>query len=73
MTAGKDRPFLNNTIMKLFEHMEDFDNEELSDFERREQLREAVDDYNGSYETDHDPYMAVVQYESWKRDKNRLD
>lgn len=55
--------------MSVFEYMEDFDNDELPDYEHREQLREAVQDYNDEYGTAHDPEEKVIQYFSWKREK----
>lgn len=36
----------NMPTLSLFEFLEDYDNSELSDYERDEQLMEAVDDYN---------------------------
>lgn len=48
--------------MTIFQQLEDFDNAELSDYERKEQLMEAVMDYNDSYGTDFDPDKEADRY-----------
>lgn len=48
--------------MTLFKQLEDFDNPELSDYERKEQLMEAVMDYNDSYNTDYNPEKQANHY-----------
>ena len=48
--------------MTIFKQLEDFDNAELSDYERREQLREAVMDYNDSYGTTFDLDKEADRY-----------
>lgn len=49
--------------------MEDFDNEELYDYDRKEQLRGAVEDYNAEYKTYYHPDGSVKNYEAWKKKK----
>ncbi len=49
--------------MTLFEYMEDFDNWELSTSERKEQLMDAVRNFNDEYSTDHDPEKSYLDYE----------
>lgn len=58
--------------MSIYEFMEDFDNEELSNHEWNEQMEEAVRQYNDEYYTDHAPKSTVRNYHSWKREKNEL-
>ena len=53
----------------LYEFMEDFDNSELSDSERREQLENAVMDYNEHYGTSYDSRRSFYNYESWRKEK----
>lgn len=53
--------------MTLFEFMEDFDNAELSEYDRREQLEDSVRDYNEMYGTNHDPSKAYARYQSFQR------
>ena len=47
--------------------MEDFDNAELSDYERTEQLRESVQEYNEKYCTNYNPDSMVRRYVRLKR------
>ena len=49
--------------MTLFEYMEDWDNWELSTSERKEQLMDAVANFNDEYGTDHDPLLVYMKYE----------
>ena len=53
--------------------MEDFDNPELSDYDRDEQLREAVEDYNAEYNTVHDPQRSVILFNRWVKEKYQPD
>ena len=55
--------------MNLYEFMEDFDNAELDDYERDEQLRNAVVDYNEEYGTAYKPAKALLNYKSYIRNK----
>lgn len=50
--------------------LEDFDNDELSYYEWEEQMKEAVNQYNEEYGTDHMPKSTIRNYSSWKREKN---
>lgn len=59
--------------ISIYEFMEDFDNEELSSYDRVAQLEHAVVQYNQEYLTNYKPVSAVSNYESWKRDKNKPD
>lgn len=52
----------NMADITLFDFMEDFDNSELSDYERDEQLLEAVRDYNNEYGTDYTPKTELRNY-----------
>lgn len=56
--------------MTLFEYMEDFDNWDLSTSERKEQLMDAVLDYNEEYGTNHNPLSAYFNYE---RERKKQD
>jgi hypothetical protein len=58
--------------LSVFDFMEDFDNAELSDYERDEQLREAVKEYNEQFHGSYDPYRTLKQYKSqrWIRQHN---
>lgn len=53
----------------VFEYMEDFDNEELNDYDRFEQLYEAVLDFNEEFDTTHDPRKTVERYFQWNKAK----
>lgn len=57
-------------IEELFEFMEDFDNEELLEDDRKDQLEEAVVEFNEQHETNYRRTQSFYQYESWKRRKN---
>lgn len=46
----------------IFEHLEDFDNTELSEYERDEQLREAVRAFNEENGTSHPLDYTVRAY-----------
>lgn len=48
--------------MTVYEFMEDFDNAELDDYEWKEQLKEAVIEYNENYGTDFNPSKIVLKY-----------
>lgn len=56
-------------MITVYEHMEDFDNAELSDYERNEQLREAVQDYNAVHGTEHNPEKCLIRYKAmqWRK------
>jgi hypothetical protein len=54
-------------MLMLF--MEDFDNAELPEHERRDQLEVAVEDYNDTYDTNYNPTIMVREYERFKKDK----
>ena len=55
--------------ISLYEFMEDFDNSELSEYERREQLENAVADYNEENGTSYNPAKSFLNYESWRKEK----
>jgi hypothetical protein len=55
------------------EWMEDFDNEELSDYDREEQLREAVQEYNDEHNANYSADTQLKNYRSWKREKYKPD
>jgi len=42
--------------------MEDFDNVELDDYEWKEQLKEAVIEFNETFNTEYDPDKTLKQY-----------
>jgi hypothetical protein len=48
--------------LSLYEFMEDFDNSELSDYERDEQLMEAVKEYNEKNNTSYNPEKSLIAY-----------
>lgn len=48
--------------LTLFQQLEDHDNAELSDYERKEQLMEAVMDYNESYGKEYKPEREADRY-----------
>lgn len=56
--------------MTLFEYMEDFDNWELSTSERKEQLMDAVAEYNDENGTNHNPLAAYFNYERQRKEQN---
>ena len=51
-----------NEPLNIYLWMEDFDNAELSDYEREEQLRECVQTYNEQYGTYYMPDSMVKRY-----------
>ena len=55
--------------MTVYEFIEDFDNAELDEYERMEQMREAVIDFNELHSMDYDPTKTVKQYLSRKKDR----
>ena len=59
--------------ISVMEYLEDFDNEELPEYDRLEQLREAVEAYNNEHNTDYGKDTQVRNYLSWKREKNKPD
>lgn len=59
--------------MNIYDYMEDWDDENLSNFEWNEQMEEAVQLYNQEYGTDHMPRSAVKRYISWKAEKLEQD
>ena len=50
--------------------LEDFDNEELSEDEWWEQMREAVEMYNGEFSTIFSAKKAILEYKMYKWKKN---
>jgi hypothetical protein len=59
----------DTSLEKLFLHMEDFDNAELNDYERKEQLREAVQAFNENNGTEYSLDLSVKMYGTWQYDK----
>lgn len=59
--------------LSVMEYLEDFDNEDLSDYDRTEQLREAVEQYNYEHGTAYSPDAQIKNYHSWKEEKNKPD
>jgi hypothetical protein len=53
-------------MLTLNEWLEDFDNAELSEYERTEQLREAVIEFNEKNGTSYDPDKSVARYQAWQ-------
>jgi len=51
-----------HTNMTVYEFMEDFDNVELDDYEWKEQLRDAVKEFNEEHNTQYDPDKTLTQY-----------
>jgi hypothetical protein len=56
-------------MISIYAYMEDFDNAELSDYERDEQLMEAVREYNTTYSSDFKPEHTLRNYKSIKREQ----
>lgn len=56
--------------LTVYEFIEDFDNNELPPDDWREQLLEAVVEYNKQYNTTYDPRATVTEY---CRKKSKLD
>lgn len=57
----------------LYLWMEDFDNAELSESDRKDQLEEAVRVYNSEHGTDYSPRASVIAYERWVKEQNEPD
>ena len=57
---------------KLFLWLEDFDNIELDSDSRREQLEEAVRDFNEENNTTYHPMVAFKMYEQWRMQNQEL-
>lgn len=55
------------TLLTIWEWLEDFDAADLDDYERKEQLRNAVIEYNERNLTDYNPDRTVETYEARKR------
>lgn len=53
--------------LNIYLWVEDFDNAELPEYDRLEQLREAVIEYNEKYNTKYMPDSTVQRYERMKR------
>ena len=56
--------------LNIYLWLEDFDNSELPEYDREEQLREAVVDYNETYSTNYTPMSMVRRYlrvQKWKQ------
>jgi hypothetical protein len=49
--------------------MEDWDNTELPDYDRDEQLMDAVKEYNEAHGTDYKPAATLRNYKSIQREK----
>jgi len=49
-------------MITVWEHMEDFDNAELSHYDWREQLEDAVRTYNAENGTAYDPAETFLSY-----------
>jgi len=58
---------------RLYLHMEDWDNAELYDSERDEQLMEAVQTFNEREAMAYDKYRELRNYKSWQRERNQPD
>ena len=56
----------------LYEFMQDFDNSELSNYDRDEQLRESIEQYNQDNGTKYGSEY-VRNYKSWLMDQYRMD
>lgn len=57
--------------MNIYDWLSDFDNSELSDYDREDQLREAVVNYNQEYGTHYIPMSMVRRYlrvQKWKQE-----
>lgn len=59
---GDDMTDFNPKPLDIFLWMEDFDNSELPDYDRSEQLRDSVIIYNERHNTQHNPDSMVRQY-----------
>ncbi len=55
---------------KLFEWMEDFDNDELADGAWEEVLKESVDTFNEQNRTKYDPLDSFHEYLRYKKRKS---
>jgi cell fate (sporulation/competence/biofilm development) regulator YlbF (YheA/YmcA/DUF963 family) len=53
----------------VYDYAEDFDNADLPEYERDEQLREAIREYNEAYETWYDVNNTLRNYKSMRREK----
>jgi hypothetical protein len=58
--------------MNILDFVEDFDNADLPDHERHEQMREAVETFNEENKTTHDPEKTVLKYYR-RRDGSKYD
>lgn len=59
----------HDRLTKLFLWMEDHDNSELPEGERRYALEEAVQTFNEENGTEYKPANMVHQYTSWQRER----
>ena len=59
------------TELTLYEFMQDFDNWELGTSERKEQLMDAVVEYNEQHGTNHNPLAAYFNYERKRREEEQ--
>ena len=57
--------------MTLLEFMEDFDNWELSTQDRKEQLMDAVVEYNEKYGTDYNTSAKYLIYEQKRKEQDQ--
>ena len=55
------------TYLPLYQFMEDFDNWELPTEDRKEQLMDAVVDYNEQHGTNYNPLAAFFNYERQRK------
>lgn len=60
-------------IISIYEFMEDFDNNELCEYDWEEQLKEAVSSYNQEYEASYKPEKMIEKYKAWKKNKNIIE
>ncbi len=56
--------------ISVYEYLSDFDNAELNEEDWREQMLEALENYNEEYGKEYNPNF-LRQYQNWKRTKNQ--
>ena len=59
--------------LRIEEHLEDWDNQELNPNDWKEQMWNAVLDYNIEHTTKYDPNVAIKDYLRYKKSKYRGD
>ena len=62
---------MKTKTLTLYDFLSDYDNWELSTSERKEQLMDAVVDYNERYGTDHNPLAAYYNYERERKKEDQ--